>query len=159
MDRYNFNVPEFNSTINKIIDISHHRISWNISQVMTNGELEDIDKKIHSLKEHEALPASISSHDIHHYAIGYILLGAAIISFTVWLIKKRYYGCCPCKKRTAELPIYNEIELKQRGKHTRQEQMAQGSASQQPPAQRPRPLRATATAANADDNITFNFDT
>lgn len=152
-----FNIALLNTTVNKIVNLTYHNIPWEIQQ--RTEESQDIDRRLLFQKEREILPETISTHDLHQYAICYTLLAFAIIITIIWVFKK-YLPDCSKNKRVRSRETHNEdIELQQRPIQERAIQKAPSLATSAvttttSTAQVPRQLSPT----EAKDNIAFTFD-
>ncbi|KOB64738.1 Iris-A [Operophtera brumata] len=52
-------------------------------------EMHDIDQQIKFMKENEVTASNISYHDIHHYALIYVVIGLGILAGSVWWCRRR----------------------------------------------------------------------
>lgn len=149
------NIPLLNSTVNNIVNLTHHNVPWQVLHNTYEREMQDIDKRLTSQKEREVLPTTISSHDVHQYVICYILLGTAIFIATVWIVRKCYPLNCAKNRNKQSGAHHEDIELQ----YTKPERAAQSAPTPPPP--RPRavhPHSHPTTTTKAEDNFAFNFD-
>ncbi|KOB64567.1 Iris-A [Operophtera brumata] len=51
-------------------------------------EMHDIDQQIKFMKENEVTASNISYHDIHHYALIYVVIGLGILAGSVWWCRR-----------------------------------------------------------------------
>ncbi|KAL0870449.1 hypothetical protein ABMA27_005446 [Loxostege sticticalis] len=158
IDNYYFDIPTLNTTANNIIGLTRHNVSWKVIQETHDTELQEIDRRLHSLHENEVLPSSITGHDLHQYVICYILLSAAILGTTVWIARK--LGSRYCTKHKDFTSHTNEaLELEDMENHSTAGREPAAPCPAQPPAPQPRGQRPrTPTTLTSAKNITFNFD-
>lgn len=78
-------IPKLEKSINGIINLKTPQVKFDPSD-----EHERVETRLRKQKNSELqLPETITSHDIHHYAISYILVIAAICVTIVWIARKR----------------------------------------------------------------------
>ncbi|KAF9796398.1 hypothetical protein SFRURICE_007081 [Spodoptera frugiperda] len=91
---YNIQIPSLDETINGIVK-PHFTPMLKISHEEGISIVQD---QLRYLRRREQLPAPLSTHDIHHYTITYLLLVVVVVSIAIWIVKKR--GYCTNKKST-----------------------------------------------------------
>ncbi|CAK1595909.1 unnamed protein product [Parnassius mnemosyne] len=68
-----------------------------------NSSLHNLDRQIKDLKKNNVQLTTLSSHDIHHYAINYVLIGVAAVLAAVFVWRWR--------RRRRRAPISPDLEL------------------------------------------------
>jgi hypothetical protein len=144
---YNINVPAVNTSVNRIVNLTSYKMTPNTLNLMEEAEI--VNRITTQHRNEQALPASVSSHDIHQYAISYLLLGAALVTFTVWAVKRRFPKLCA--KRTSQ----SQCSLQSVKGHYEDIEM-----QPLPPMKKPKPTTSRAEDHHraANDNVTFNLD-
>lgn len=105
---FQFDLPSINSSINKILNLTYHRMAP--SFLSKHSEVEEIDKRLASLREKETMPLLPTSHDIHQYSVIYTMVGFIIGIAIVWTVKRRCATHQVTATATAE-PRTENIEL------------------------------------------------
>lgn len=110
----NIKIPTLNSSINKIVNFTLSSVIKDSLPHMPNSELEEIDHRIELQKRMEDTKLQpISGHDIHQYAISYIMVTILTTVSIIWTIRK--YLLPRCKKQAKDASdIYEDIELPSR---------------------------------------------
>lgn len=154
---YNFNILLLNSTVNNIVNLTYHKVPWEVLHHSNEIETQEIDKRLIKQKEREVLPATISSHDVHQYAISYTLLGAASLLTITWIVRKyRLPNCTRHRNNRPERTRHDDIELQGSGPERAGERRA--PAPPAPSTVRGELRRSGPTATKCEDNFAFNFD-
>lgn len=94
-------VPIFKSQINYIVDENLKNIQFNFEANFSTSDTDNVNRKLEIMKEREKLPKHISSHDIHHYATIWCLVGGALATAMYYMIRKR---CNKKSRPIAESP-------------------------------------------------------
>ncbi|KAG7294694.1 hypothetical protein JYU34_022958, partial [Plutella xylostella] len=100
---YDISYPKLDMTINGIV--STQRTPQ--LAIPEDDNIRIIQEKLDTLKNNERqLPAEITSHDIHQFALSYLLLAAGIMAAILWIARKRGW----CKKRGKVNPTISTKE-------------------------------------------------
>ncbi|KAF9808440.1 hypothetical protein SFRURICE_008493 [Spodoptera frugiperda] len=114
---YNIQIPSLDETINGIVK-PHFTPMLKISHEEGISIVQD---QLRYLRRREQLPAPLSTHDIHHYTITYLLLVVVVVSIAIWIVKKR--GYCTNKKSTTPrrkvIDKSNDVESQSCGPSTK----------------------------------------
>lgn len=109
LNMYLAKTPKLDKSINNIVSTQH---TFQLQQLTQNENIEEVHKQLEQLKTNEhQLPATITSHDIHQYAISYTLLAVGIIAALIWVAKRQgfYTKTVTYATSTAEVPIADMV--------------------------------------------------
>lgn len=104
---YDIQIPSLDRTINGIVN-TH---STPLLETNHNEDITLVEKRLQYLKDKELLTPTITTHDIHHYAISYFLLAVIGVAIAIWVASK--HGYCnkkPCNNSNSQVTT-EEIEM------------------------------------------------
>lgn len=78
---YDIQIPTLEKTINSIVN-KHSTSQLNI---VHNEDIAVVEQKVQYMKSKEQLPATLTTHDVHHYAISYLLVAACTVYVHVYM--------------------------------------------------------------------------
>ncbi|XP_022816623.1 uncharacterized protein LOC111349653 [Spodoptera litura] len=149
----------FDTSINRLVNLKY-RYAPNTLQ-STDLEITKIEDKIKQQKENEALPSTISTHDVHLYAISYILLASAIVAVLVVVWRKLCPRCCKKRHKTSttgQPQQHNDIELQIMRKRNYDDQNETASPSKETGVEAHSETRRQQRLKTGTKNIAFSFD-
>lgn len=146
---YNIQIPSLDETINGIVK-PHFTPMLKISHEEGISIVQD---QLRYLRRREQLPAPLSTHDIHHYTITYLLLVVVVVSIAIWIVKKR--GYCTNKKSTTPrrkvIDKSNDVESQSCGPSTKVGKFFRSRSLME------RPRSKTASKSVPSKDIEFRF--
>ncbi|XP_022824061.1 uncharacterized protein LOC111354747 [Spodoptera litura] len=154
---YALTAPTLNTPINKIVNLTYRYAPNTLEPTTTDLEFSKIEGKIKTQKDNEANLPSLTTHDIHQYAISYSLLSAAIVALLLAVGRKRWSHCF--KKNPTTVVQHEDIELQVIRQVNHQQRETGGTlSSSNSSSEEPRPVRFPRSVDSGTRNIAFNLD-
>lgn len=157
---YELPIPTLHTSINKVVNLTYRYVGP-LQDTSTSTDVKRIADKIDTLKEQEnQKPTTISSHDVHQYAISYLLVAFALITLFVVFGRKR---CRRSKAQPQNLPNgqhHDDIELQiiRKTQVNCQKENAATESTSHHLSSEPQPGSSRETCRTGTRNMAFNFD-